>query len=57
MPCSPQIMSEMLLEIHSMEKLDFHQPIIYSQIFQCSVCNTTNTVVDIVQIFKRLKLH
>ena len=32
MPCSPQIISEMLPEIHTMEKCDFLKPRIHSQI-------------------------
>ena len=37
MPCSPQIISEMQSEIHSMEKFDFLKPIIHSQTIQFSV--------------------
>ena len=36
MPCSSQILSEMLPEIHRMEKCDFRKPIILSQI----ICTT-----------------
>ena len=32
MPCSSQIISEMLPEIHTMEKFDFLKSITYSQI-------------------------
>ena len=31
-PCSPRIISEMILESHAMEKCDFLKPIIHSQI-------------------------
>ena len=33
MPCSSQIISEMLAGIHTMEKCDFLKPIIHSQIY------------------------
>ena len=39
MPCSSQIISEMLPEIHTMEKFDFVKYIIHSQIIQFSVCD------------------
>ena len=39
MPCSPQIISEMLPEIHTVEKFDFLRSIIYSQIISfCLMC-------------------
>ena len=34
MSCSSQIISEILPEIHTMDKCDFHKPIIHSQ-FNC----------------------
>ena len=37
MPCSSQIMSETLPEVHTMQKSDFPKPIILSQIIQFSV--------------------
>ena len=36
-PCFSRIISEMLLEIHTMEKFDFPNSIIHSQIFEFSV--------------------
>ena len=32
MPCSSRIISDVLLEIHIMEKFDFFNPVIHSQI-------------------------
>ena len=37
MPCYSQIISEMLPEIHTMEKCDFLKPVIHSQIISFSV--------------------
>ena len=37
MPCSSRIISEMLPEIHIVEKCDFLKPIIHSQIIYFSV--------------------
>ena len=44
MPCSPFIISEMLHEIHTMEKCDFLKPIIHSQIFDLCVIYEDNFI-------------
>ena len=56
MPCSSQIVSEMLPEIHTVEKSDFIKFKIHSQIIKFSVFHevtalgTTMKILNIVQV-------
>ena len=51
MPCSSQIISEMLPEIHTMQKFDFLKPILHSQIIYFSV------IVEVSPHFKTILFH
>ena len=45
MPCSSRITSEMLPEIHTMEKFDFHKSVIHSQVIKFSVLNQSCVIL------------
>ena len=54
MPCSPRSISEVLPEIHTMEKYDFPKPKIHSQIIQLCFKFTVRTVS---LVFKEYRLN
>ena len=52
MPCSSRIISEMLPEIHTMEKCDFLKSITHSFIIKFSVLSETSLVYAYVNVVK-----